>query len=201
MIALAVLAGGNSGRMGQEKALVKFLGQPLILHVLTRLKPLSEEVFVVTNRPDRFDFLHQPLYKDVKTGFGPLGGVFTALSVSKSPLVAIIACDMPFASLSLFQYELELIENTSADLVVPSTPLGLEPLHAIYRRDTCLPEIRSAMQAGERKLINWFPRVKTRVLSPLETEKLVPDYQAFINLNRPDEIRKTERLASRHHQP
>jgi len=194
MISLAILAGGKSGRMGQDKALRSFLGQPLILHIIERFRPLSEDVFVVMNRPADYLFLDLPLHTDLKPGHSPLGGIYTALSVSKHPLVAVVGCDMPFSCLPLFEYECEIMCTTGADVVIPSTPQGLEPLHAIYRGETCLPVIKSAIEAGERKLIGWFPQVNVHKLSPEETEKITPRYQAFINLNTPEEFQQAEQI-------
>ena len=61
-LSLAVLAGGKSERMGQDKALKPFLRRPLIERVLERLSGLAEEVIVTTNRPDRYTFLGLPLF-------------------------------------------------------------------------------------------------------------------------------------------
>ena len=199
MVSLAVLAGGNSRRMGQDKALKLFLGKPLILHVIERLGPLSEDVFIVVNQSKNYLFLDLPLHPDVMPGYGPLGGVFTSLTVATNPLVAVVGCDMPFTCLPLFEYERDIMENTGVDVVIPSTPQGLEPLHAIYRRETCLPFIRSAMEAGERRIISWFDNVHIHILSSEETETYTPQYKAFINLNTEEELRKAEQPSRGNH--
>jgi len=148
---------------------------------------------VVTNRPADYSFLKLPLYSDLENGFGPLGGIFTALSVSRHSIVAIAGCDMPFCSVQLYKYEKTILSSSGADMVIPTTPQGLEPLHAIYQSEACLPVIKSAIKAGERKLIGWFPHVKMNALTPEETEKITPHFKAFINLNTPEEFRKAER--------
>jgi molybdopterin-guanine dinucleotide biosynthesis protein A len=192
MISLAVLAGGKSVRMGQDKALVLFLGQPLILHVIERLGPLSEDVFIVANRSENHSFLSLPHYPDVIPGYGPLGGIYTSLNAARNSLVAVVGCDMPFASLSLFEYEHEIIVKTGVDVVIPSTPHGLEPLHAVYRCETCQPYIKSAIDAGERKIISWFNKANIHILSSEETEIYTPQFKAFINLNTLEELRQAE---------
>ena len=195
MISLAILAGGVSSRMGQDKALKSFLGRPLILHVIRRLKALSEDVLISANQPEDYAFLGIPIFADIQPGCGALGGIYTSLFAAKNPLVAVVGCDMPFASLALFEYEQEMMRKTDVDVVVPSTPEGLEPLHAVYRRETCLPAIQSALGAGERKLVAWFPKVKAHTLSPEETAQYTPGYLAFWNLNTLEEFRKAEELA------
>ena len=73
---------------------------------------------------------------------------------------------------------------------------GFEPLHAIYRRETCLPAIEAAMNADQWKVIAWFPQVKVRVLTPTELESLDPEGLAFWNVNTPEEFAKAEELAT-----
>jgi len=195
-ISLAILAGGKSDRMGQDKALMLFMGKPLIEHVIERLKPLAEEIFIVVNQPEGYKYLQLPLHPDIIPGCGSLGGIYTSLSVASSSLVAVVGCDMPFANLPLYEYERELLSLEKVDAAVPATPQGLEPLHAIYRRETCLPHIKSAIGAGERKIISWFNQANIRILSPEVTAGYTPDFQAFINLNAPDELKKAEQCYS-----
>jgi len=195
MITLAIQAGGESRRMGGDKALLPFLGRPLILRVVERLAALADEVIVTTNQPADYAFLGLPLFADLQPGRGALGGLYTALDAAKQPLVAVAACDMPFASRALFEYERDLLLETDVDVVIPSSAEGLEPLHAVYRRAACLPAIEDALEAGEWKLIAWHPQVKVRTLTPAETARRDPQGLAFLNLNTPEEFRQAERLA------
>jgi molybdopterin-guanine dinucleotide biosynthesis protein A len=98
---------------------------------------------------------------------------------ARNPFVAIVACDMPFDSPSLFEHERDLIISTGADVVIPSMEVGLEPLHTVYRRATCLPVIQAEMEAGERKVMAWLPKVKTHLLSPEETARYDPQVLVF----------------------
>jgi molybdopterin-guanine dinucleotide biosynthesis protein A len=195
MFSVAILAGGKSKRMGKDKALMTFLGRPLILRILERLQSLSDEVFVMAERPDNYAFIGNPIYPDLEPGQGALGGLYSSLSIATHPFVAIVACDMPFASPSLFEHEHELIISTGLDVVIPSTAVGLEPLHAIYRRATCLPVIQAALDAGEKKVIAWLPKVKVHTLPPEVTAKYDPHNLTFWNLNTPDEFRQAESQA------
>jgi molybdopterin-guanine dinucleotide biosynthesis protein A len=195
MFSLALLSGGISGRMGQDKALMPFLGRPLILRILERLSSLADEVILSTNRPAEYAFLGLPLHPDLQPGCGALGGLYTVLTAARGPIVAVVACDMPFANPALFQYEYELISESSADVVIASTSQGLEPLHAVYRRDTCLPVIKTALEAGRLKLVDWLPQVNTRIVEPEEVARFDPDGLAFLNLNTPEEFRQAEERA------
>jgi molybdopterin-guanine dinucleotide biosynthesis protein A len=85
MFTLAVQAGGQSSRMGEDKALKPFLGRPLIQRVIERLALMADEVLVTTNRPEAFAFLNLPLFPDLKPGRA-LGGLYTALASSNCEL-------------------------------------------------------------------------------------------------------------------
>jgi molybdopterin-guanine dinucleotide biosynthesis protein A len=192
-----VQAGGESRRMGQDKALMPFLGRPLIQRVVDRLSPIAEEVIVTTNSPNDYRFLSLPLFPDLKPGRGALGGLYTALSSATGDAVAVVACDMPFASASLIKAASRLLAEEDADVVIPNSGGGLEPMHAIYRRETCLPAIESAIEADKWRLISWFPQVKVRILQPEEIKPYDPSGLAFWNLNTPEEFAEAERQAQR----
>lgn len=195
MITIAIQAGGESSRMGQDKALLQFIGQPLIQHVHTRLKPIADETIVTTNRPKDYSFLSLPLFSDKYPGHGPLGGLFTSLSSARHPKVAVVGCDMPFVSPDLLSYEAQLLENEHADIVIPLLNNGYEPLHAVYRRETCLPVVQWALENAQWKLIAWFSKVEVRVLTLEECLQYDSAGLAFTNVNTPQGLAEAEKLA------
>jgi molybdenum cofactor guanylyltransferase len=206
MLTIAIQAGGLSSRMGQDKALMPFLDRPLIAHLVDRLKGSADELLVTTNHPQNFAFLGVPLFSDILPGLGALGGLYTALFVSSQPLVAVIACDMPFIEPALLRAQLDLLQKEGADIVIPRSPDGLEPLHAVYRRETCLPAVYAALQAGERKMIAWhsgyqaypgYAAVRLRVMASEEVAVVDPQFRSFINVNTQEEFRQAEELARR----
>ena len=149
MLTVVIQAGGESRRMGQDKALLPFLGKALIRRVIERVGSLADELLVTTNRPEAYGFLNLPLVTDLIPGRGALGGLYTAMSAARKPLVAVVACDMPFASAALLAAQRDLLLATGSDAVIPQTGGGTEPFHAVYRRDACLPAIQAAI--GRRK--------------------------------------------------
>ena len=195
MLSLALISGGRSSRMGQDKALMPFLGRPLIQRILERLATVGEEVLLSTNQPAAYAFLNLPSYPDIQPDCGSLGGLYTMLSAAGHSILAAVACDMPFANPALFNYERLLLSQTGVDVVIPSSPDGLEPLHAVYRRDACLPVIHSALEQGHLKMIGWLPEVSVRVVLPEEVARFDPHGLAFRNLNNPEEFRQAEERA------
>lgn len=196
MLTVCIQAGGESRRMGRDKALLPFLGRPLISRVIARLAPLADEVIVTTNRPADYAFLGLPLFPDLLPNRGALGGLYTALASASQPLVAVVACDMPFASADLLAYARDVMLRDAADVVIPQPGEGLfEPLHAVYRRETCLGPIRAALEAGQWKVISWFSQVRVRGLSPDEIAACDPTGLAFSNVNTPEELAHAEQTA------
>jgi len=198
MLTVCIQAGGQSSRMGEDKALKTFLGRPLIQRVIERLSLVADELIVTTNRPEDYTFLNLRLVPDLKPGRGALGGLYTAIASAAHPIVAVVACDMPFASAKLIEAGSKLLIEEEADVVIAKSDEGYEPLHALYRRATCLPAIEAAIDADQWKVIAWFPQVKVRVLTPDEIKRYDTLGLAFWNVNTPEEFAEAERISLSH---
>lgn len=192
---IVIQAGGQSTRMGQDKGLMPFLGRPLVDRVARRLASAGDELLVTTNRPEDYIFLMLPLIPDRIPGLGALGGLYTALSAAHGAIVAVVACDMPFVQPALLLAQRDLLIEEAVDVVIPCSPEGLEPLHAVYRREACLAAVEDALKAGERKVTSWLEKVHARIMSPQEVGAIDPAYRSFINVNWPEEFAAAEALA------
>lgn len=181
--------------MGEDKALLEFLNKPLIEHIMERFSPLGDELMIITNDPGNYQHLDVPLHTDVIPDRGALGGLYTALSIASHPYMALVACDMPFASTSLMLHLYEMLKESSVDAVLPSTDFGPEPMHAVYRTKRCLPPVREAINQDLWRMISWHDRADVQILSPQETRSLAPSEYTFWNLNTPEEFREAEELA------
>lgn len=192
---LVIQAGGQSSRMGRNKALVPFLGQPLIQRVIQRLQPLAAEVIITSNQPQELAFLGLLAFPDLVPNQGALEGLRTALYHASTPAVAVVATDMPFPSLALLQKQVELLEAEGVDVVIPAAGDGFEPFHAVYRRETCLSAIEQAIESGQKRMISWFPEVKVRTLTLEEVNLFADSRLVFLNINTPEELAQAEKLA------
>lgn len=195
MLSVVIQAGGQSSRMGQDKALKLFLGRPLIQRVIERLRPIADELLVTTNHPEDYAFLNLPLFTDLKPGRGALGGLCTALFSARHSIVAVAACDMPFASAELFKAASGILVREEADVVIAKTEEGYEPLHAVYRRETCISAIEAAIASDKWRMDSWFPQVKIRLLTSDEIKRYDPDGLAFSNINTREEFAQAEQRA------
>jgi molybdopterin-guanine dinucleotide biosynthesis protein A len=201
MLSIVIQAGGESSRMGQDKALMPFLGKPLIQRVIERVKHLGDEILVTTNHPDNYQFLNLRLAADIVPGRGALGGLYTALFSAREPLVAVVACDMPFVSASLLKAERNLLLESGYDAAIPRTAHGTEPFHATYRRSTCLPAVEWAIKAEKWRADAWYSRVNLRLLSPEDVRRYDPEEMAFWNVNTPEELENAQQIASKQDDP
>ena len=192
MFTIAIQAGGKSKRMGEDKALRPFLGRPLIERVLERVLSVGDELIVIANKRDAYQFLNVHVYPDVIPNRGALGGLYTALSVASNPVVGVVASDMPFVSAPLLERLKDILLESGADAVLPSAEGGLEPLHAVYRRETCLPLVKKALDNNQWQMIAWHAQADVRVLTPEETRRHAPHPRTFWNLNTPQEFREAE---------
>lgn len=185
-VSAAIMAGGESRRMGKNKALLPFRGRPLIAHVFESLQPLFEEIFLVTNDPGPFGFLPCPKVPDRIPGKGPISGVDAALRHSRNRRVLVVACDAPFLSPLL----LELLAGRSegADAVIPCGPDGPEPLCAVYGKG-CLPVIEESIRKGEYRMTALAGRLRTMEISREEVEAIDPGFRSFRNINTPQDFR------------
>jgi len=197
MLTVAIQAGGQSSRMGQDKGLKPFLGRPLIQRVVERLTPIADETIITTNHPHDYAFLDLPLFSDLIPDRGALGGLYTALVSATHPILAVVACDMPFASGMLLEAAAQIMVQEEADVVIPKSDEGFEPLHAVYRRSTCIPAVKTAIDSDIWKMIAWFPQVKVRTLTPEEISRFDPSGLAFSNVNTPEEFAEAEMRADR----
>lgn len=191
-LSVAVLTGGRSRRMGTDKALLDWHGRPLLQHVLETLRPLSDDLLVVGDRPAYHAFGAR-VVADAWDDAGTLGGIGTALRAARHERVLVVACDMPFVSRELAQAMAD--EPLAYDALVPRTAGGRggqrgdatwQVLHAIYTR-ACLAPIARRLDAGELKVVSFFEDVRVRALDEDWLRAYDPDLRAFANANTLDE--------------
>jgi molybdopterin-guanine dinucleotide biosynthesis protein A len=207
MVDGVILAGGQSRRMGQDKALMSLGGRLLIQRVIDVLAPMCAELILVTNDPDRYAHFALRTVHDVFPGAGSLGGLYSGMAASASDTAIAVACDMPFLNGALLQYLVE--QSSAADAVVAdlstaarsaadqpkAKQLDLHPLHAVYRR-ACLAPIEKQLRAGDLRMMGFFERVNVRYVKRAEVLRFDTQLRSFFNVNTPEEWAEAESLVS-----
>jgi molybdopterin-guanine dinucleotide biosynthesis protein A len=192
MITIAVQAGGKSSRMGEDKALIRLGGIPLIERVLTRIDGLADEILITTNRPETLAHLNLRMVGDEVPGAGALHGLKTALSSARGEVVLILSCDTPFVSRELLEHLLDRAHE--ADVIVPKHGDKYEPLQAVYNRARCLPAVEAALVSGERRMVSFYPQVRVLPIEEHVLSKLDPSGLSFFNLNTAEDLERAEQL-------
>jgi molybdopterin-guanine dinucleotide biosynthesis protein A len=191
-LTVALIAGGQSSRMGTDKAFVRVTARPLIEDILAQVSDLGAETIIITNHPDDYRYLGWPLFGDVLPGLGALGGVYTALHSAAQPHVLCLACDMPFIARPLLDYLIAL--RAEADVIIPRLNGEAEPFRAVYAR-VCLNPIRAALDANRRRVISFFPDVRVRFVDEPEIDRFDPAHRTFFNINTPEDLEQARRMA------
>jgi molybdopterin-guanine dinucleotide biosynthesis protein A len=194
MFSVIIQAGGKSSRMGTDKLFIPFRGQTLIEWVIDRLTNLTDDMIIISKQPEKLKYLNQSVYPDSIKDVGPLAGLYTGLKYARYDSVVMVACDMPFVNSSLLIEEVRLLNEMQVDVVIPAPEGKTEPLHAAYRRGTCLPVIEAGIRSGMRSLIEWHPLVRVHTMEDSEINTYDPAGLAFMNINNPTDALLAEQV-------
>ncbi|MBV9172221.1 MAG: molybdenum cofactor guanylyltransferase, partial [Chloroflexi bacterium] len=177
-----IFAGGRATRLGGvNKALLEIGGRRIIDRILHALEPLVSESVLLTNDDSLRHFGSARLVFDPEPHAGVLPALLAGLDAAQGEMCLAVACDMPFVSRPLFEHMLGL----DADVVIPRTEHGLEPMHAVYRRSTVKAAIEAALARGDRRMISYFSDVTVREVAQEEWAAVDPAGYAFFNVNTP----------------
>jgi molybdopterin-guanine dinucleotide biosynthesis protein A len=183
-----LLAGGQSRRMGRDKALLVVDGEMLFLRSLALLQRYFPKVLIAGDRPD-LARLNVPAIADLYPG-SALGGLYTGLVSAQTDWIFVAPCDMPFPDGRLV--ELLLSQRQDVDAVVPRTPMGYEPVFAAYHRH-CLPCMAEMLRSNQHRIYDFYQRIAIRYL---DWQQMPADWQrSLLNLNTPEQLRLLEQEA------
>ena len=180
-----LLAGGNSRRMGRNKALMPLVGHRLVDRVLAVLRGIFDDLLMVTNSPDLYADLGVRMVPDLVAGKGALGGIHSAIHHAATPHCLVVACDMPFLNAAVLRYLVE--QRAGYDVVVPSVHGRPQPLHAVYGK-ACLQPIARRLETDRLHVVGFFPQVRVREVTAEELADFDPEGLSFRNLNTPEEF-------------
>ncbi len=195
-LSAAALAGGQSRRMGTDKALLPLVagGQPMLGLVLERLRSVADDVLVVANEQERYESFGARVVPDLHPQIGALGGIQAAVTWSAHEHCLVVACDMPFLSLPLLRRMVS--EPRNYDVLVPLIPgesrqrrdgLVFQTLHAIYSKQ-CLPFIEKRIAEGNKQIVGFFEDVRVRTIDVAEIVRWDPELRSFFNANTPESL-------------
>jgi molybdenum cofactor guanylyltransferase len=184
-----VLAGGASRRFGRDKALVEFDGEPLIVRLVRILQAATDAPVRIIGDAAKYSQVGAECIADRWPGEGPLGGIITALEASNASTAPdswslIIGCDMPFLTSEWLQHIAERAAGSQADVVVPESTHGPEPLCACWR-ESASPTLRHAFEGGVRRVTEAMKQLSMEVLDAADWKRFDNFDRLFWNMNTP----------------
>jgi molybdopterin-guanine dinucleotide biosynthesis protein A len=180
-----VLAGGNSTRMGTDKAFVTLDGKTLLARALEVARSLCEDVRIIGDAAKFAAF--GPVVEDVFRGCGPLAGIHAALRASGAELNLMLAVDLPFVSRELLEFLIARARGSEALVTVARAGGRLQPLCGFDRREFGdVAEL--ALRAGRYKIDALFEVGRTEVVEQKELEQAGFPASIFRNLNTREEV-------------
>jgi molybdopterin-guanine dinucleotide biosynthesis protein A len=199
-IAAFILAGGVSSRMGREKSLLEIAGEPLLVRTARTIDPLVSDVTIV-GLPERYAATGLRALADrTVTGSGesepartPLVGIVTALQATRSPWNLILACDLPHLTADWVDWLLARALASRAQIVVPRSLRGLEPLAAVYRRE-CAEPLLGALERGVRKVTDALAELPMEQIPESDWKEFDAHGRVLRNMNTPQDYDEAKKI-------
>jgi molybdopterin-guanine dinucleotide biosynthesis protein A len=181
-----VMAGGASRRFGSDKAFAEFGGRTLLSHMCELVLAAVGDVRVVAPE-GRYAELEFPILDDRWPDEGPLGGIITALGATERSQTGaewnlILSCDMPFLTREWLEFLSKEAQASDAEVVVPRSGYGLEPLCACWRT-SAVTALQGVFEGGVRKVTEAMKRLRVEVLDESHWKRFDTAGQLFWNMN------------------
>jgi molybdopterin-guanine dinucleotide biosynthesis protein A len=198
-----VLAGGKGTRLGSSKPHVILGSITLLQHVIDAAVNLSDEVVLVVGSDDdslsSLENQHPSItiIRDSRNGVGPMMGIYTGMKRLTTGYSLVLPCDAPFISVPMMR-ELIMLARDS-DAAIPIWPnQNLEPLHSVYRTSPSIQAIESALQSGEKSVLDLIKRLERINYVPVEAlREFDSELLTFFNVNYPEDLKTAHEIQSR----
>jgi molybdenum cofactor guanylyltransferase len=191
-----ILSGGKSSRMGTNKALLEINQRPNIERIASQLKRNFDELILVTNDPEAYQFLDLATVSDRYPGKGPLAGIHAGLAASKSEINLIVACDMPFISTEL---ALDLVNQIgNYDAVIPVINGKQHPLFSVFKKKTIV-KIEESIKNNCLKMQSLVNHLDVLYITENNLQEFTKSNleRIFFNMNHPNEYEHAKEWAKR----
>lgn len=203
-LSVIVLAGGQSSRMGQDKAFIPINGVPLLRRTCEVALQCADQVWVVTARSADYRVIAPPACQFIpehpigEDGLpqGPLAGFAQGLAHSITTWVLLLACDLPYLQASVLQrWQQQLPQENGAIALLPRSQKGWEPLCGFYHR-RCLEALNTYLRNGGRSFQTWLNEMPVQPIAfNALPEMAQQEAQMLFNCNTPADLRRVQQQA------
>ncbi len=200
----AVLAGGQSKRLGRDKAEVKLGGRTLAHRAISTLREVFSRVALVSPPRQGLNLQGVEVVPDLEAGLGPLGGISTAIRWAEGRSIFVLACDLPFVSSDLVRHICDWPRSNESPTSGLGNPVArvprwmghLQPLCALYRTEA-LEHVDRALNRGELGVQEMLHGAPIDVID-VEPQSPFAHSDSFLNINRPRDLIDAEVVFGRH---
>ena len=195
-----MLAGGGSTRFGRDKALARIGDEALLARLCAVMRRATPSVMIIGSR-EKYAAFGADCVADRWPGEGPLGGIITALlatSETDGEWNIVIGCDMPFLTREWLTYIVQRALASEAEVVVPRSTHGLEPLCACWRT-IAAAKLQRAFEGGVRKVTEAMKHLSMEVLDETHWKRFDSADRLFWNMNTPGDYEEAKRILEAEH--
>jgi molybdenum cofactor guanylyltransferase len=192
--AAIILSGGKSSRMGTNKALLKINEKTNIERIADTLKVSFNDIILVTNQPEDYQFLGLKMVSDHYPGHGPLAGVHAGLLASASDTNFVVACDMPFVSVELA--EVLVKKCGDYDAVIPVINGVQHPLFSVFHKRVN-GAVAHSIEMGKLRMKHLLDTLNVLYVTEKDLQECgsMDLDRVFFNMNHPNEYEDAKRWA------
>jgi len=195
----AILAGGQSKRMGKDKLFLELNNKKLIEHTLDKVKKYLKKIIIITNQDNEFFFKNNlTTVKDCIEGqLGPLVGILTAMkwakeNLSKCSWIATFPCDTPFFPESIIKSFIEESKKKESLILCASSHGRKHNIFGLWSLDLYDKLKDDLINKKVRKVQDWTEKNKIKNL-----EFKFKDYDPFFNINTEEDLEFAKKLSKK----
>ena len=193
-----IMAGGASSRFGSDKALAVLAGKTMLERVLELAAQSGIANASVVGTARKYSGYGAVCIEDQWPGEGPLGGIITALEDAAKNRKdcqwnLILSCDMPFLTCEWIRFLCQQALASPAQVIVPHTARGAEPLCACWRTDAVTP-LRNGFERGVRRVNDGIALLRSEVLDERDWKRFDSAGRLFWNMNTPADYEEARRI-------
>ena len=197
-----LLAGGKGTRLGYDKPHVRLGSRTLLQHVIDAAEKISDEIVLVVGGDEDSLFSLEKQHpsitviRDDQNGVGPMMGIYTGMKRVTTEYAVVLPCDAPFISVPLMMELIRLARDS--DAAIPIWPNQyLEPLHSVYRIEPSIQAIESALNGGEKSVLDLIKRLERVNKVPVEAlREFDSELHTFFNVNYPEDLKTAYEIQS-----
>ncbi len=193
-ITTIILAGGESKRMGRDKAFLLWKGKTFLRHILERVSQFSDEIIISANKEEsiykkQLEGIKKPvkIIKDKNPYSGPLNGIVSCFKSISYDNVFIATCDTPDINLNTVRFLFDSIKGY--DAVIPVINGKFQPLNTFYTKES-ISVAKHLYEKNVKSLFKWVENINANFVPDKDFIKYDLSLSMFRSINTPEEYRK-----------